>query len=133
MLVCNGICAVIYHSKYIRIPLLHQCTSVQLLQCIHNHGGCAEGKSGKFKQEWQSEKVSFVPIQCTLKKRNNKHYIERIINKDNNNLLISIVSQATHNADWVFNKDNRRHKEFHVTWKHQTRISVIVYQAPWSS
>lgn len=51
VLVCNGICAVIYHSKYIHTPLLHHCTSVQLLQCIHNHGGYAEGKSGKFKQD----------------------------------------------------------------------------------
>lgn len=51
VLVCNGISAVIYHSKYIRTPLLHHCTSVQLQQCIHNHRGRAEGKSGKFKQE----------------------------------------------------------------------------------
>lgn len=51
VLVCNGICAIIYHSKYICTSLLHQCTSVQLLQCIHNHGGFAGGKSAKFKQE----------------------------------------------------------------------------------
>lgn len=44
VLVCNGICNIIYHSKYIRTPLLHHCTSVQLLQCIHNHGGCVRGR-----------------------------------------------------------------------------------------
>lgn len=49
------------------------------------------------------KKYFFFPIQYTVKTRNNKQQRERIRNKDSNNLLISIVSQATHNPDWLIN------------------------------